>query len=131
MNCRHLALNHPLLDLLGHDRAAGSLGDMHRAATDEGAAARAGAQFSQGHPHRHAVSLSLLALPPSMFRPEPREILLCHQVQNKRLSARPLTVIAAATSAFLAMRSVIAQLTCHDGTEVDRAINRPVHAPRK
>ncbi|HEU4959743.1 MAG TPA: hypothetical protein VFT56_04990 [Sphingomonas sp.] len=34
---------------------------MNRAAADDRASASAGAQFCQGHPHRHDVSSSLLA----------------------------------------------------------------------
>jgi hypothetical protein len=43
------------------DEVVRMLGHMDRSATDDRAAACAGAQFRQGHPHRHDVSLSLLA----------------------------------------------------------------------
>jgi hypothetical protein len=49
---------------------AGRIGDVHRAATDDCAAAGASAEFRQGHPNRHRKSLSSVAVAAArmMFR---------------------------------------------------------------
>lgn len=105
-----------LLRLLDVDRPVWPLGDMHRAATDQCATACTCAQFRQGHPYGHNVSLSLLARP---LQPPGCSVNLlpCDQVTNKRLSASGLPMILPDWRAFLGTGPRASPLTCQSETQ--------------
>jgi hypothetical protein len=67
-------------------------GDMHRAAADNGSTACACAQFCQGHPNRHAASLSSPAAAAVRIAPVWRVI--AAEVQKKVLSSIPFTMVS-------------------------------------
>jgi hypothetical protein len=104
--------NAALHDLLGRDVSLGVVGNLawpfchvHGAAADYRTAARACAQFSQGHPNRHESSFSI-----------PRHGPLDCKVRNKGLSASLLTTFLPRQYRNCGATASLARLTCQFGT---------------